>query len=368
MNSPGFQIRYHTAFTDFETAVELAKTESKINNNSDIVGYYANQFDIPYQVTRVSEVFKYALDNLFILNLPVEFQIKNYHKKYTLPEALNLAAVYNNKEFLNSFQIDHSDNINSLLYICGHTTKEVDTRYSDFVFLDNEGLLDKVVSDLGLDWHYYMYFLAKNWMWDRLVVFLNSGANHIPKTTKQSICNGMLASRRKGILQNPPIEELKMVGMTSDEYMQHIKLQEGITSFPYNLCTKRQVEFFADDIRRIGYESINGYIWFNLTTLSTVKALSKIFDKKFVVPKAARSKCDFRIETPIKDQIRIVKYISGDPKDYLISRITRLSNSYDYRLLYYVKEYLARGYSKDKISKQLDNYYKNFPNDKFKIE
>jgi len=51
MNSPGFQVRYHVAFTDYETAIELAKIDPSINTYQDIIRYYIDLFDLPREAS-----------------------------------------------------------------------------------------------------------------------------------------------------------------------------------------------------------------------------------------------------------------------------------------------------------------------------
>lgn len=386
MNSPGFQARYYTAFNDFEAALELAKAESKINTNRDIITHYVNQFDIEDQkFTNLSSLFNYIVKNFLVQNLPVslEFKLKYYPKYHTVPEALNLAAFNQDMDFIKSVKFNqrfYIDTINTFLTLGGQKLEESGIKFfkEATVFLDERGLIDKVDTTylrFGDKIPCFFHF-AKNWLWDRIYDEYSTLKPSLIPEFHQEIVFGILASRRKGILQNPP-DELGKIGITSEDYMKIIKSYRVNYTFPFNLCTKRQVEFFADDIRKIGFTAVERNAWRYVTNYATLKALSDVFGKKFVHPMRKKLMwrqlgdinpiLDFTTELPIHKELKIAKYYGFTPQEYLTNRIQTIHVRL-YLFLHYVKEYLRRGYPKEKIRDELNKYYKNFQEDKFRIE
>jgi len=380
MNSPGFEVRRLTALTDFETAIDLAKTDPKINTNQEVISHYIDQFDLETEekFNTVSSLFNYIVKNFLVQNLPVstDFKLKYYPKYHTVPEALNLAAFNQDMDFVKSVKFNqrfYLDIVNAFLKLGGQKLdlKFFGTLAKAVDFLDEKGLTDKInITDL--DSNALIFNLAKNWLWDKIYDEHSKLKPVDVEKFKVHVVNGLLASRRKGILKNPP-KELEKIDITPEEYIKIIK-SDGL---PFNLYTKRQVEFFADDIRKIGFSKVNLGIRSNITNYATLKALSDVFGKKFTHPLRNEDTWKesanvvpiffFSTELPIRKELKIAKYFGFTKQEYLTNRIKTL-NTDSYRLLYYVKEYLKRGYPKKKIQFELNEYYRHFPDDKFKIE
>jgi len=381
MNSPGFEVRRLTALNDFDTAIELAKTDPKINTDKVVIAHYVDQFDIEQKFNTISSLFNYVVKNFLVQNLPVstDFKLKYYSKYHTLPEALNLAAFYNDQDFISNIKSVNSNTINVFRRLGGEYEPgktiyfEIKIVTNALRFLDEKGLTEKV--DCGnFEISYkmlYFFLLAKNWLWDKIYDEYSKLKPTDVENFKVQTVNGLLASRRKGILQNPP-KKLEKIGITPEDFLDKIKLH-----IPFNLYTKRQIEFFADEIRKLDFETIEGNVWRRITNYSTLKALSDLYDKKFGHPMRKgyiwRQFHDiepilhFTSKLSIGKEFKIAKYFGFTKQEYLTNLI-QASDIPNYLFLHFVKEYLRRGFPKADIQSKIDKYYKEFSDDKFKIE
>jgi len=305
-------------------------------------------------------------------------------KNRNLSTALGLAAIHGRLDFIaKTYNFDSNDNkfsrfLSTLFLLSGNrknrqsvTIKTV-TFLECFDFLDARGLISLIVVPRKAK-HFphpaYAYYLAKNLLWDKLYNDV-SKSDLSSREIRNNICNGVLFSCNDDVLKSPPKELDDLEDWSKKKYYETIKSSRN-AAFPFNLVMEDQVEYFADDIRNLGYDKVNSLVLSRVRNYESLIALEKVFDKRFspYTSNLDELSCRFwRSNLSIEEELQIAEHFGISTKDYLKTRLTLITKSVfpnlpiD-RFQEFVKEYLGRGYSIDKIQKYLDIYQTIFPNE-----
>lgn len=304
--------------------------------------------------------------------------------QYNLPTALGLAAIHGKLDFIAKvYSFDSKDNkfsrfLSTLFLLSGNrknrqsvTIKTV-TFLECFDFLDAHGLISLIVVPRKAK-HFphpaYAYYLAKNLLWDKLYNDV-SKSDLSSREIRNNICNGVLFSCNDDVLKSSPKELDDLEDWSKKKYYETIKSSRNV-AFPFNLVIDDQVEYFADEIRNLGYDDVNSLVLSRVRNLESLLALEKVFNKPFNKYNGNLDElsCRFwRSNLSIEEELQIAKYFEILPKVYLKTRLALITkpvfpNLPMDRFEDFVKEYLSRGYPLIKIQKYLDIYQTIFPNE-----
>lgn len=237
------------AYQDYSTAIELAKTYVFINTNVNLIGFYANLYDLPTSSTLLN-FHQSLLNNLFLVDLHLSIQLQYYNDAYTFPVALYKAAIYGSIQLLMSFESKIGKKqkkiIDSILYLRGRKpiffdrsrlfrleeTLDLINVYGDINLLDKE-----IIYSDGATLYEYTFIKSMRLELEDLIggVVLDS----------QVIADGIAMSGNLEILDDLP----KDFPFTKEEL-----LATKLGNFPFNLKTKEQVQYYKADILKISAE------------------------------------------------------------------------------------------------------------------
>lgn len=340
------------AYNDYSTAVELAKTYSFIDRNTDLVGFYANEYDLPFSPTLL-RFHSTVLQNLFFFNIPLSVQLQYHSDVYVFPVALYLAAITGNIPFLVQFKekirVNEKTTLNSILYLLGNEQafpEEVESFNLEgcLEIIDLCGNIDSVIKERILDNNgaFYTYVIMKSRKLELKELIEEIPSNKLANLSEE-IAEGIAKSGDRKILDDLP---------KNFPFVKQDLLPNLCHNFPLNLKTAEQVRDYEGEIRDRVYEIFydafdGGGVFHSSESLQEIITILKDEIKTREGETEANENLDyyFYYDTPFEERIKCLELVASDRLQDVLIRViaTILKRSEEIHLFEdYVMEYVRR--------------------------
>lgn len=317
-NTVDLTLPFLVATDDFLSAVSLAKTYPEMNTNKELITKLIAKYGLPNNsIATIEELEKVLIDNLFTERIPTSLRLHYWYLKYFFVDAMRLAAANNDTVFLDTYReyfglglIDKIETIRYLLHdVKMDSNGKVPYFGDEIIFLTDHGYLEKILPqnlERSFNRVIYVQQILRKEKWE---LFSDTSID----VTEKEIFEGLLASGNLEYLQNPPKEITTRIESWKVDKEYYTKLWYA---FPLNLPNAEFVEYFKEQILRLGIEHIQELLKDrNIIEYSEgFQAVVKLFPPDSISVKTDDLAMG-RFVTH-RQQTEIVELLGGDPLTY----------------------------------------------------